>query len=90
MFAGNCLLCIFLGNLVGFGGDHGDEFDAAFYEQVASLLGERHSLVIGQYFGDDLLDGGCVTPVSRVDEVVSLSGRRIPLGRVSSSLPVKC
>ena len=34
------LLGLLLGDLVGLGGDEGDELDAALYEQVAGFLGE--------------------------------------------------
>ena len=50
------LLGFFLGNLVGFGGDEGDEFDAAVDEQVACVPGEGDAGG-GEDFGYDFLDG---------------------------------
>lgn len=57
------LLGVFLGDFVGFGGDHGDELDAALDQQVAGFFGEGHGLRAlvggfgGEDFVDDLLDG---------------------------------
>ena len=54
------LLGLALRNLVGFGGDEGDEFDAAVYEEVAGVAREGDAgfgIVGGEDFGDDFLDG---------------------------------
>lgn len=65
VLAGDGLLGVLLGDLVGFGGDHGDELDAALDQEVAGLLGEGHGLAAfvgglgSEDFVDDLLDGGC-------------------------------
>ena len=65
VFARDRLLGVLLGDLVGFGGDHGDELDAALDQQVAGFLGEGHGLRVfvggfgGENFVDDLLDRGC-------------------------------
>lgn len=54
--AGDGLLGLLLGDLVGLGGDEGDELDAALYEEVAGLLGEDAATRGGEDLGDDLLD----------------------------------
>ena len=65
VLAGNRLLRVLFGDLVGLGGDEGDELDAALDQQVAGFLGEGHGLRIfvggfgGENFVDDLLDRGC-------------------------------
>lgn len=62
MLARDGLLRVLLRDVVGFGGDHGDELDAALDQQVAGLLGEGHGLrvFVGGFgredFVDDLLD----------------------------------
>ena len=56
MVAGNRLLGLLLGDLVGLGGDEGDELDAALYEEVAGLFGEDAAARGGEDLGDDLLD----------------------------------
>lgn len=57
------LFCLALRNLVGFGGDESDEFDAAVYEEVAGVAGKGDAgfggVVRGEDFGDDFLDGCC-------------------------------
>ena len=40
MFAGDSLLGFLFADVVGLGGDQGDEFDAAFHEQIAGIFGE--------------------------------------------------
>jgi len=55
--AGNRLLGLLFGDLVGFGGDEGDEFDTAFYEEIASFLGEAAAAGRWENFCDDFLDG---------------------------------
>jgi hypothetical protein len=86
VFAGDCLLCVLFGNLVCFGGDEGDELDAALDEEVARVLGKGHARLGGQNVLDNLLDGRWGR--------VSMSGRRAaaggagaPLGSDRSSLP---
>ena len=60
MFAGNRLLGFLFADVVGFGGDEGDEFNAAFHEQVAGIFGKRLTGGRRQDLGDDLLDRRCV------------------------------
>lgn len=55
--AGDCLLGLLLGDLVGLGGDEGDELDAALDEQVPGVLGEGDAGRGRQDLGDYLLDG---------------------------------
>lgn len=55
--AGDGLLGLLLRDLVGLGGDEGDELDAALDEEVAGLLGEDGARGGGEDLGDDLLDG---------------------------------
>ena len=55
--AGDGLLGLLLGDLVGLGGDEGDELDVALDEEVAGLLGEDAAGGGGEDLGDDLLDG---------------------------------
>ena len=45
MFASYSLLRLFLGDLVRFGGDHGDEFDTTLDQQVARLLRKGHAML---------------------------------------------
>lgn len=40
MFAGDSLLGFLFADVVGFGGDQGDEFDTAFHEEIAGIFGE--------------------------------------------------
>jgi len=40
VFNRDCLLLLLLRDLVGFGGDEGDEFNTAFCEEVTGLFGE--------------------------------------------------
>ena len=40
MFAGDGLLGFLFTDIVGFGGDQSDEFNAAFHEEIASVFGE--------------------------------------------------
>jgi hypothetical protein len=56
MFAGDCLFGVLFGDFVGFGGDEGDEFDAAFDQQVARVFGKRHARLAGEDILDNLLD----------------------------------
>lgn len=90
-------LGVFLGDVVGFGGDHGDELDAALDQEVAGFFGEGHGLRVfrggfgGENFVDDLLDrcwgvvlGFWFEGGLRVAEAYL----RIPLGRERSSLPM--
>jgi hypothetical protein len=57
MLTSNSFLAFFFGDLVGFGGDEGYEFDAAFDEQVAGVFSEGETGGGGQDFGYDFLDG---------------------------------
>ena len=60
MLCRNRLFSFTLRNLVGFGGDEGDEFDAAVDEQVAGVSREGDAgfgIVGGENFGDYLLYG---------------------------------
>lgn len=60
--AGDGLLGLLLGDLVGLGGDEGDKLNAALYEEVAGLLSEDAARGGGQDLGYDLLNrccGGC-------------------------------
>lgn len=66
--AGDGLLGLLLGNLVGLGRDKCDKLDAAFYEQVTSFFGKGDAVGGGQDLGYDLLD--------RCWEGVSLRGYR--------------
>ena len=59
MLCRNGLLGFTLGYLVGFGGDQGDEFDAAVDEQISGISCEADAgfRVVGcEDFGDDFLD----------------------------------
>jgi hypothetical protein len=60
MLAGNCLLGLLLGDVVGFGGDEGYKFDAAFYEEVAGIFPEGEAGRGREDLGDDLADGGLI------------------------------
>lgn len=53
------LLRIFLGDLVGFRGDEGDELDTALDEEVARVFGKGHARLAGQDVLDNLLHRGC-------------------------------
>ena len=63
--AGNRLLGLLLRDLVRLRADEGDKLDAAFYEDVASFLGEGDAGRSRQDLADYFLDGGLV------DEVMS-------------------
>ena len=52
------LLGLLLRDLVRLGADEGDELDAAFYEDVTSLLGKRDAGPAGEDLADYFLDGG--------------------------------
>ena len=63
MLGCDCFLGFALGDVVGFRGYEGDEFDAAVYEEVAGVFAEGDGLVGGggvEDFIDYLLDGGCI------------------------------
>lgn len=55
VLAGYCLLRVLFGNLIGFGGDECDEFDAAFYEKVSGVLRKGHARFSSEDILDDLL-----------------------------------
>lgn len=55
MFAGDRLLGLFLADVVGFGGDQGDEFDTAFHKQIAGIFGESLTGGGREDLGDDFL-----------------------------------
>ena len=60
MFRRDRLFGLALRDLVGFGGDEGDELDAAVDEQVAGVSREGDAgfgIVGGEDLGDDFLDG---------------------------------
>lgn len=59
MFACDCFLGFFFADVIGFGGNQGDELDAAFHEQVASIFGEGLAGRGRQDLSDDLLDRRC-------------------------------
>lgn len=40
VLAGDGLLCFLLADVVGFGGNQGDELDAAFHKEVPRVFGE--------------------------------------------------
>lgn len=54
------LLRFLLGDVVGFGGYEGYEFDAAFDQEVAGIFGECEAGAGGEDLGYDLLDRCCV------------------------------
>jgi hypothetical protein len=58
VFARYGLFGVFLGDLVGLGGDEGDELNAAFYQEVARIFGKCHARLAGKDVLDDLLDSG--------------------------------
>ena len=88
VLAGYRLLGVLFGNLVGLGGDEGDELDAAFNEQVARVFGKRHAGLAGEDVLDNLLHRGWAARVS-----TGLGGRvcgraqHSPFGSDRSSLP---
>jgi hypothetical protein len=93
VFAGDCLFGVLFGNLVGFGGNEGDELDAALDEEVARVLGKGHARLGGQNVLDNLLDGRWGTVSISVGRAAG-GGRRAaagvsgtPLGSDRSSLP---
>lgn len=54
-----------LGNLIRFGRDQGNKFDAAFNEQIAGFLSECCARADGKYLSDDFLNGSyTLKPVS--------------------------
>jgi hypothetical protein len=57
VFARYGLFGVFFGDLVGLGGDKGDELNAAFYQEVARIFGKCHARLAGEDVLDDLLDG---------------------------------
>jgi hypothetical protein len=59
VFACYGLFGVFFGDLVGLGGDEGDELNAAFYQEVARIFGKCHARLAGEDVLDDLLDGRC-------------------------------
>ena len=58
MFCRDRLFGFFFCDLVGFGGDEGDEFDAALDEEVAGVFGEGDTRGGGEDLGYYFLDGG--------------------------------
>ena len=64
VIAGNCLLGLFLADLVGLGRNQSDELDTAFYEQVSSFFREGHAGGAWQNLAHDLLNRGCEAWVS--------------------------
>jgi len=83
MLAGDRLLGVLFGDFVGFGGDEGDELDAALDEKVARVLGKSHARLAGQDVLNNLLDRGCRV-VSLGFRVVGVCcGRACPLAATS-------
>lgn len=56
MLARNGLFGLLFRDLVRLTRDESDEFDAAFYEEVARVFSEADTGVVVQDFGDDLAD----------------------------------
>jgi hypothetical protein len=59
VITGNCLFGLFFGNLIGLGGDEGDEFHAALYEEISGLLCKGHSALRWKNLTYNLLNSCC-------------------------------
>lgn len=88
VIAGNGLFGLLFRKIVSLGRDEGNEFDAAFDEQIACVARKGDAGAGWEDFGDNFLDGRWQ---SWQDELKKTDGRRgagLPLGRDRSSLPV--
>lgn len=90
VITGNGLFGLLFGNFVGLGRNEGDEFHAAFNQEISGLFCESYSPVWWQDFTYNLLDGGCRQVLAsapfRGSEWAAMN--RIPLGRDRSSLAI--
>lgn len=59
VFGRDRLLGLALGDLVGLGGDEGDELDAAVDQEVTGVFAKGDAGVVAEDFGDDFLHGCC-------------------------------
>lgn len=83
VLAGDGLLGLALGDLVGLGREQGDELDATFDQEVARILGEGQAAVAAEDFGYNLPDGRW----RGLAHAAGCARGDIPLGRERSSLP---